>query len=132
MPLFEETTTLLMSSSLSATILSRLLDHSPGSSGSFPPPSRPRARTLCAWLPRVRMSPPTLALELVDRVLDLLQRHVVLAEQPGVDQHLILLDGPAVTGHVDHARDGLQGALEHPILDGLELVGRVASGPSST
>ena len=62
----------------------------------------------------------------VDGVLHLLERHVVLAEQPGVDQDLVLLDRPAVAGHVDDAGDRLQGALEDPVLHGLELVGGVA------
>ena len=62
----------------------------------------------------------------LDRVLDLLHRHAVLLQEPGVDQNLILLDGPAVSGHVDDAVDLLEGAVEHPVLDRLELVGRVA------
>ena len=61
------------------------------------------ARTLCDWLPSVRMSPPTLALERCDRLLDLLHRHVVLPEQAGVEQDLVLLDRAAVAGHVDDA-----------------------------
>ena len=66
-----------------------------------------------------------------DRVLDLLERDVVLPQQPGVDQHLVLLDRAAVAGHVDHAGHRLQGALEDPVLHGLELV-EVYAGPSST
>ena len=97
-----------------------------GSSGSIPSPSSPMARTLCDWLPRVRMSPPTFAFELRDRVLDLLERDVVLPQQPRVDQHLVLLDRAAVARHVDHAGDRLERAVEHPVLHRLELVQGVA------
>ena len=41
----------------------------------------------------------------VDGVLDLRERDVVLVEQSRVDQDLVLLDGAAVPGHVDHAGD---------------------------
>ncbi len=62
----------------------------------------------------------------LDGVFNLLHRHAVLLHQPGVDEDLILLDGPAITGDVDHAGNLLEGAIEDPVLHGLELPRRVA------
>ncbi len=62
------------------------------------------------------------------RVLDLLERDAVLAEEPRVEPDLVLLDLAAVARHVDDARHRLEGPLEDPVLDRLELLGRVA-GP---
>ena len=44
-----------------------------------------------------------------DRVGDHLQGHVVPPHQLGVEQDLVLLDGAAEAGHVDHAGDRLEG-----------------------
>ena len=63
------------------------------------------ARTMCDWLPSVSRSPPTFAFERVIASSTCCKRHVVLPQQPGVDQHLILLDRPAVAGDVDDPRD---------------------------
>ena len=46
--------------------------------------------------------------------------------QLDVEQDLILLDGAAKAGHVDHTRDGLELPFEHPVLDRLELVESVS------
>ena len=62
----------------------------------------------------------------LDRVLDLLERDAVVIQLHRVDQHLVLLDGAAEAGHIDHAGHGLERALEHPVLDGLDLVQGVA------
>ena len=69
---------------------------------------------------------PDVRVRASDRVLDLLHRHAVLLQESGVEEHLILLDGPPVAGHVDDARDLLEERVQHPILDGLELIRRVA------
>ena len=118
-------TTSRMSSSFSVSITAAC-ETLAGSSGSLPPPRSPTARTLCDWVPSVRMSPPTLAFERAIASSTCCHRHAVLLEQPGIEEHLILLDGPAVAGHVDDARDLLEERVQHPILDGLELVRRVA------
>ena len=124
MPWYWVITTLLMSSSFWSTI-SSVRDALAGSSGSMPLPSRPIPRTLCDWLPRREDVAADVGVRLRDRVLDLLERDAVMTQLPGVDQHLVLLDGAAEAGHVDHAGHGLELAFEHPVLDRLELVERV-------
>ena len=64
-----------------------------------------------------------------DRFLDLRHRHVVLLQEPGVQEHLILLDRPAVTGHVDHARNLLEERVQNPVLYGFKLICRVSRAP---
>ena len=59
---------------------------------------------------------PDVGVGFLDRVFDLLHRHAVLFHQPGVDQNLILLDGPTVAGHIDHTGHLLEGAVRAPSL----------------
>ena len=61
-PLYWVMTTLRMSSSFWSTSSARRGAFC-GSRGSMPLPNRPIPRTLCDWLPRVRMSPPMLAFD---------------------------------------------------------------------
>ena len=63
---------------------------------------------------------------LFDRILHLLHCHAVAPQFPRIDQHLILLDGAAKAGHIDHPRHLLEEPVEHPVLHRLELVDGVA------
>ena len=74
------------------------------------------------------MSPPTLALDCEIASSTCCERDVVLPQQLGVEQDLVLLDRAAEAGHVDDAGDRLERRFEHPVLHRLELVERVA-GP---
>ena len=63
---------------------------------------------------------------LLNGVLDLLERDSVVIQLHRVDQHLVLLHRAAEAGHIDHAGDRLERALEHPVLNRLDLVQGVA------
>ena len=114
-------TTLLISSSLSSTISSRRPAFC-GSSGSIPLPIKPIPRHVVRLRAQAQDVAADVCVRLGDRVFDLLERDTVMPELPRVDEHLILLDGPAKAGDIDHSWHRLQLALEHPILDRLELV----------
>ncbi len=51
-----------------------------------------------------------------DRVVDIVERQVELAELGRVDQDLILFDEPAHAVHIDHARHALQQRAQNPVL----------------
>ena len=69
---------------------------------------------------------PSVRVRASDRLLDLAHRHAVLFQEARVQKHLILLDSPPVSGHVDDARNLFEERVQHPILNGLELIRRVA------
>jgi hypothetical protein len=50
--------------------------------------------------------------------------HAVREQLVGVEQHLVLHGGAAEAGIVRHARNGAVVALEHPILQDFEFLGR--------
>ena len=63
---------------------------------------------------------------LFDRILHLLHRHAVAPQFARIDEHLILLDGAAKAGHIDHSRHLFEEPVENPVLHRLELVDGVA------
>ena len=56
------------------------------------------------------------------RVHDLRNREVVAVNAGGIEQHLVLHHRAAEAGVVGHAGNRAVGALDHPILDGLQLL----------
>ena len=91
-----------------------------------PLPSRPTARTLCDWVPSVRMSPPTLALEFLIASSTCCIVTPYCFSEPGVEQDLVLLDRAAVARHVDHAGNLLERALSTQSCTALSWFRRVA------
>ncbi len=61
-----------------------------------------------------------------DGVGDHLQGDVVPPHELHIQQDLVLLDGPAESGHIDHARHGLEGPIQDPVLDRLQVVQGIA------
>ena len=72
-----------------------------------------------------------LAFDLEIASLDLLERDAVVTESPGVDQHLVLLDCAAKSGHIDHAWHGFELCSSTQSWTALSSF-RVYPGPSST
>src|SRR5262245_25338833 len=60
-----------------------------------------------------------------DGVLQLRQRNAVLLEPIRVPVNLIALNGHAVANYINNSRDPAEFPFQHPILQGLEIVGRV-------
>jgi hypothetical protein len=86
----------------------------------------PRTIALCA--PKLMVCPPTLALALPSAADDLRHGQVVGLEPVVVDHHVIAAQLAAPAGHVHHAGDGAEAALQHPVLQGLEIFDRIALG----
>ena len=96
-----------MSSSFSVSIAAAWSTFA-GSSGSLPAAQEPDGADVVRLGAEGEDVAADVGVRAGDRLLDLLHRHAVLLQQPGVEQHLVLLDGPAVAGHVDDAGHLLQ------------------------
>ena len=82
---------------------------------------RPTPRTTADCAPMLTVLPPTLMLALLDGLQHLRQRQPVGDQLVEIDLQFIGLGLAAPAGDVDHAGHGAEAALQHPVLQRLEV-----------
>ena len=70
--------------------------------------------------------PADIGVRVPDRLNDLRHRRAVRDQPAGIDHHLISAQLAAPAGDVDYPGNGLEAALQHPVLQGLEIHHRIA------